>query len=123
MLVGLGYIGYKYKTDRFFMRERVATSDTWGDSMEPTLHPGQEITGYKAEFEVGDIVSFDCYSDKCLKWGETKYDGHFIKRLIKIRDDGAWWIDGDNKENSFDSDYYGWLLPSEISDIWVIKVK
>lgn len=86
-----------------------------GNSMYPTMKDGQIYNEYKAEPSEGDIVAFDCLKP------EAK-DG-YIKRLIEIREDGAWWVLGDNREHSYDSSEYGWILPSERSDVWVVKVK
>ena len=121
-MIGIGYLGYRYNTDRFFMR-RSRLGRGVGHSMEPTLPYDSIVNIYKAKMQDGDVISFSCSAERCHKWGTTVYDGEFQKRLIKIREDGAIWVDGDNKDNSFDSDYFGWLMPNEFSDVWVVKLQ
>lgn len=82
-----------------------------GQSMEPTFIDGDWViyVSHKNP-ELGDIISFDCFH-KCDLNGQTV---HPVKRIIKIDDKGNYWLEGDNKENSYDSRYYGWLSPSDI---------
>ena len=92
-----------------------------GNSMYPTLKDGKTYTEYRINPKVDDIIDFVCSKPECYQ-GKSG-SNHFVKRLIKIREDGAFWVLGDNREHSYDSSEYGWILPSEISDIWVIKLK
>jgi signal peptidase I len=93
-----------------------------GNSMLPTLADGQIYYGYKIEPQEGDIIAFN--STKYLEGVKQKdLGGGAVKRLIKTREDGAYWVLGDNRSISHDSGDFGWILPSEISDIWVVKVK
>lgn len=123
MIAVFGSLTYKVKTDRFFMQSSINTMTSGGNSMLPTM-PNDKVPVkmYAMKPIENDIISFKCSKAECLKWGDTEYSGGFTKRLIEIREDGAIWVDGDNKDNSFDSDYFGWLLPSEVSDVWVIKL-
>lgn len=93
-----------------------------GNSMDPTLKDGGIYTEYKIEPKEGDIIGFVCYKPECSQ-GKSGANNP-TKRLIKIREsDGAWWVLGDNRAISHDSGDYGWILPSERSDIWVIKLQ
>jgi signal peptidase I len=80
-----------------------------GPSMKPTLSDETLQMGtYSFTPKPGDIISFNCVADKCG-------DEYIIqKRIIKINNDGCFWVEGDNKEESFDSRDFGWLCPSEI---------
>lgn len=90
-----------------------------GSSMEPTMSDGDgTYNEYKVKAEVNDIVSFYCTKPDCYEGATHK--GSMVKRLVKIRDDGAWWVEGDNKSTSFDSRHFGWLLPSDTADEWVV---
>ncbi len=89
--------------------------------MEPTLHDGDIVIGnpFSAP-KVNDVIVFDCLADRC----KTK-DGSptLVKRIIQIDDQGCYWIEGDNKDNSTDSRKYGWLCPSEIGYTRVVMFK
>lgn len=87
---------------------------TDGHSMEPTLSDKTTYQIYKIDPQEGDIISL--VSPKFTSSGA-------VKRLINIREDGAWWVLGDNRTNSHDSGDFGWILPSERSNVWVVKVK
>lgn len=91
-----------------------------GSSMEPTIKDGQGIIiDMATEPRVGDIVAFGCI-DACYYEGYYQKEQGFMKRLIKIREDGAWWVEGDNKENSWDSNDYGWILPHQRTNVGVV---
>jgi len=80
-----------------------------GPSMEPTLSDKTiQLNTYSFNPKPGDIISFNCVADKC--------GDEFIiqKRIIKINEDGCFWVEGDNKDESFDSREFGWLCTSEI---------
>ena len=80
-----------------------------GKSMEPTFHDGQ-LVRYSAGAipKVGDVISFDCLVDKCLR--QT-----VAHRLISIEPNGCMNIEGDNQPTSFDTKDYGCLMPDEIA--------
>lgn len=85
-----------------------------GESMNPTLTNGVKYEIYKEVTpQEGDIISFS---------SPKFFSGGAIKRLIKIREDGAWWVLGDNRGISHDSGDFGWILPSERFNVWVVKV-
>lgn len=76
--------------------------------MEPTIKESDTIYYDPHKIpSINDIIVFDCLVEKC----NGKY---LIKRIIKIDQVGNYWVEGDNKEHSFDSRNYGWLSPSEI---------
>lgn len=77
-----------------------------GKSMQPTLSKNNVSFGIPAiNLGVGDIVGYRCFS-KCDINGEVK---DLRKRIIDINENGCYWFEGDNKENSYDSRDYGWL--------------
>src|ERR1700733_3755010 len=68
-----------------------------GDSMLPTLKPGQIIVGlYRPWPKTGDLLIVQ-YKDKML-----------VKRLAKMSSDKL-YIVGDNTASSSDSRTFGWL--------------
>ena len=80
-----------------------------GDSMFPTLHDGQVVLLYKTDkIKVGDIV---------IATDTSKCPRTMIKRVLSIRYIGGeyrYWIEGDNKDNSFDSRNYGHIRKNAI---------
>jgi hypothetical protein len=90
------------------------TTTAEGPSMYPTIKSGQpfELDRYNIPKE-GDIISFSCFS-KCNREDFKTASGEMIltKRLIKINDD-CYWVEGDNKEESFDSRDFGWICKNQ----------
>lgn len=82
-----------------------------GRSMEPTLVDGQKVNLdiYK-ELTIGDVIIFKCFS-KCDRDGVEIV---LVKRLIEINEQGCYWIEGDNKNHSYDSRNYGWLCSEDV---------
>ena len=84
-----------------------------GPCMDPTLKSGQpfELDSFKVP-EEGDIISFSCFK-KCIEGG-TASNGEKIltKRLIKKEGD-CFWVEGDNKGNSYDSRTFGWICKNQ----------
>jgi signal peptidase I len=79
-----------------------------GASMEPTLSENSvSIGSSKLNPNIGDIISFNCISSKCKNGDEYI----MLKRIISIDTAGCYWVEGDNKEISFDSTEYGWVCP------------
>lgn len=85
-----------------------------GPSMYPTIITGQpfELDSFKLPKE-GDIISFSCFN-KCNREDFKTANGEMIltKRLTKIQG-GCYWVEGDNKENSFDSRDFGWICKNQ----------
>lgn len=73
-----------------------------GSSMQPTLSSGDTLflNTLDKTVEVGDIVVIEPLPVFC--------GNSVIKRVTQIKDDKI-WIEGDNKENSFDSRDVGWI--------------
>jgi len=88
-----------------------------GRSMEPAYHDGQNVivNFLKKNPTVGDVVVFDCFS-KCHNGDEQT----LIKRVVTISESGDFWVEGDNKDYSYDSRKYGWLSPDDIKIIGVV---
>jgi len=91
-----------------------------GKSMEPTYHDGQNVyvNFLKKTPTVGDVIVFTCFS-QCTSDESSKT---LIKRVTQINESGQYWVEGDNKERSFDSRNYGWLSSSDI-DIYGVVIK
>lgn len=89
-----------------------------GKSMEPTFYNGEILFfNFFSSSKINDVIVFDCFS-KCTLSGKAIT---LVKRLDKIDGNGCYWVEGDNKEHSFDSRNYGWLCPSDFgSDRTVI---
>jgi signal peptidase I len=104
-----------------FVYLRVSSGE--GASMQPTIKEGMVLKQFKKQAKEGDIISFECTKTDCLldKYGRN-HPGFIQKRLVKIREDGAYWVEGDNKNISYDSTEYGWILPSERKDVRVIEL-
>jgi len=87
-----------------------------GASMEPTILSGAEIVGDpNKKPEIDDIIIFDC--EKCKI--ERNDISILTKRLLKIDNKNCYWVEGDNKSNSYDSRNFGWLCPSDIDFLGV----
>ncbi len=81
-----------------------------GNSMEPTLFDGNELTvDPKREPEQGDIIVFSCQTCPSISSDEI-----LTKRLYDIDKNGCYWVLGDNQSNSFDSRDMGWLCYDDI---------
>jgi hypothetical protein len=101
-----------------------------GPCMEPTLPYDSWLTYDPTRVpKKGDIISFDCFS-KCAVGSVGEYAGDvevvpgspemakdgsvwLTKRIIKIKK-GCYWVEGDNRDDSWDSRAFGWLCPSDI---------
>lgn len=40
---------------------------------------------------------------------DPKSDDNLLKRIIKV-ENGSYWVEGDNKKDSYDSRRFGWVL-------------
>jgi signal peptidase I len=98
-------IEYKQREDRieYFVGQ--------GDSMLPTIKEGNELAvDPETEIKVDDIIVFTCPECKVM---QDDID-ILTKRLIAKDENGCFWVEGDNKEKSYDSRDFGWLCPNEI---------
>lgn len=109
----------KIEIDRFWQKTARSVKGI-GGSMLPTLKDGETTIEYQIEPIEGDVITFHCSKPECSV--SSKDSLYMTKRLIRIREDGAWWILGDNRAISHDSEDFGWILPSERSDVWVVKL-
>lgn len=89
-------------------------------SMEPTIYGGDRYFVSSKTPKVGDIIAIQCSKPECRNYKGEIHTGGLIKRLIKVDDQGNWWVLGDNSTKSFDSRYFGWISPSERSDVGVV---
>jgi hypothetical protein len=91
--------------------EQISFSGGTGPSMLPTLKEGQwTMDQYRLPKE-GEIVGLVCIS-RCEQPNQP-----LQKRVIHIDDKGCYWLEGDNKSNSYDSKYFGWLCPEDVTNI------
>lgn len=73
-----------------------------GESMQPTLFNGDKVlVQTNCDVEVGDIVIIEFQEE------------YLIKRITSIKDDSI-YIEGDNQDNSFDSNDFGWINISQV---------
>lgn len=80
-----------------------------GGSMSPTLHDNDSVVISPLVDPVpGKIIVFTCLVDRCEKRNK------FIKRVIGINKENCIWVEGDNRDFSYDSRKYGWLCQNEI---------
>ncbi len=90
----------------------IIIGQTNGKSMNPTIRDGDRtVYNMFATPKSGDIIAFDCFS----KYEESGELVPLVKRIIKINEQGCYWVEGDNKTNSKDSRDYGWLCPRDIN--------
>jgi hypothetical protein len=109
-----------------------------GKSMNPTIGDGQPISvEYGNPPQVNDVISFNCLNYKCSQKLENPRSGvteleievataeniTISKRLIKLNDQGCYGVEGDNKDHSYDSRNFGWLCPSDLSNVGIVKVQ
>lgn len=81
-----------------------------GASMTPALHPGDIVIGLRAKPRLGSLVI-------------ARYGGReIIKRVERIEDD-AYYLVGDNRQESTDSRHYGKMKRSAILGTIMITVK
>lgn len=136
--LGLAYIAYSAfwsKLDTYFPEEPIPLEKTvhqkpefvdesvFGASMEPTLKSGDPIRySTKQSVKVGDVIVFNCYSEKCLKELEySKEPGPYrmVKRVSSV-DNSCYTVLGDNLPKSLDSRYFGDLCGSDIEILGVV---
>ena len=97
-----------------------------GDSMAPTLQDGETylvIPPSLYQPQLGDMLSFRCVDDdRCFDLiapDIRERDGlnesiYLVKRWVHTEADGCMHLEGDNKENSWDSRSFGCLYPEEV---------
>jgi mitochondrial inner membrane protease subunit 1 len=87
-----------------------------GPSMLPSLASNNIILfntfekPFNQQFKVGDVVLIDCWNDgyitkRILALPETTFETRYAEKMYIPKNHV--WIEGDNKENSFDSRHYG----------------
>lgn len=92
-----------------------------GQSMEPTFKTGDILVADKtAKPHEGDIIVFEC--KKCQKINSEEGD-IMTKRVMRIDEKGCYWVEGDNKEISYDSRQreVGWLCPDDLRVFGVVQ--
>lgn len=94
-----------------------------GSSMEPNYHNGDTLFFNPIHLspKIGDAIIFDCLANKCMSSADTNIEGRF-KRITAINDN-CYWVEGDNRLESNDSNDYGWLCPSDISSVETVIFK
>lgn len=102
--------------------ETIKSDYVVGKSMEPALHDGDYVSYdiTRLDPSIGEIVAFECFTEKCIN-GNSSIGK--LKRLTKIDDRGCYWFEGDNKEYSWDSRFYGWLCSPDDVKILGILIK
>jgi signal peptidase I len=98
-----------------FVLSVVFTKVVDGESMYPTLKNEQLIFINIADRapETNDIVVIMCKNGKCSTSKNCLgCDDVLVKRLTK-KDGDNWWVEGDNKDNSWDSRDFGWITPED----------
>jgi nickel-type superoxide dismutase maturation protease len=85
-----------------------------GDSMEPTLRPGEWWLARRARrVRVGDVV---------VVRQPEQGDLLTVKRITR-REGSRWWVEGDNAAHSRDSRHYGPVDPEAILARLVIRYR
>ena len=83
-------------------------------SMEPFLKEGDEIIVKKYIFtkpKIGDIIIFRHSTPPFI----------FIKRVLKIKDSN-YWVEGDNKNKSFDSRSFSYIKKDSVLGKMISKI-
>lgn len=105
---------------------QLSYSQISGDSMEPTLQDGETYLSIPPELytpEMGDMVSFRCINDdRCFDLippairdrDGLNGDIYLVKRWVRTEADGCMHLEGDNKENSWDTRSFGCVYPDDI---------
>lgn len=89
--------------------------------MEPTFQTGDVLVVDKtAKPRENDIIVFDC--KKCQDT-DLEEGNIMTKRVMRIDEKGCFWVEGDNKEVSYDSRQkeVGWLCPGDLEVFGVVK--
>lgn len=100
----------------------------WRSMEQYGIYDGQYVETVLETPNLNDTVVFDCQKPGCQPYPYT-----YIKKLVTIRDDGCYWLEG-NKEawydtkdslwhQSDDSRGFGWLCPEQINIQGVIHEK
>lgn len=95
---------------RFLLKRYIVS----GHSMEPTLLPHESILVSSLPYlfanpKIGDIVVFE-HSGK-----------QFLKRITKI-ENKKYFVEGDNKQDSLDSQQLGWISRDTIIGKYLYKL-
>ena len=85
-----------------------------GKSMTPTIKSNDVSLGLPSfRYTHNDIITFNCFEKCGHPDAKDKYNS-LHKRIIDINENGCYWVEGDNKEKSYDSRDFGWLCPEDI---------
>ena len=88
------------------LRQRIVVV---GLSMMPTLQEGDELLiAHRKKLLLGDIVVLAHPGDSSIT---------IIKRVKRLENDGAVWIEGDNPDESTDSRQFGIVGSGEITGV------
>lgn len=98
-----------------------------GKSMEPWIPDGSLTHAYPADVSVvGDIVAFDCLSEKCAVDGVMLSHTKFLRDIdsrgcyyLVGREDR--YFDGKEWTYSFDSTEYGYLCADDLKVLGVVR--
>lgn len=118
---GQGLDIIKGNSDTSNKTDKIYSFCTSGRSMEPTSKDGDCHSADSSKTpKIGDLVDFQCFTEKCIN-GEQNYEFHGrMKRLADINSQGCYYFLGDNPEHSWDSRNYGWLCPPD--DVKILGV-
>ncbi len=111
---------------------RLSYSQISGNSMAPTLLDGERYLSISPALhtpEEGDMVSFQCINkEQCFQnlppavqyLSDKDQDIYMVKRWVRTEEDGCMHLEGDNKENSWDTRSFGCVYPDDIKIIHTI---
>lgn len=98
-----------------YFPEDFSINITGGVSMYPTFSENDTVTISPSRKPViGDIVLFECRSDRCANSAHEGEEYSTLHRLTAIEQNGCMHIEGDNQPDAWDTRDYGCLMPDEV---------